>query len=138
MTTLNTQRGATGAAIFSGKTAAGQLVELFWIGARSGLFLLFGEQLVRIEHRSADGEYETLAEARKAAAAFIEAVSADECSTSFDMHWCDKHHAVRPEGFKQCAAVDRAAAELVEHHYCKECGDVLPEHGPDCALRWVE
>jgi hypothetical protein len=66
MPQITTTRGATGAAIFkSGST------ELFWIGPRSGLFLLFGDKLVRIEHRSADGEFETLAEARKAAAAFM-------------------------------------------------------------------
>ena len=66
--TVTTERGATGAAIFrSGGT------ELFWIGPRAGLFLIFGDRLIRVEHRTADGEYETLAEARKAAAAFFAA-----------------------------------------------------------------
>jgi hypothetical protein len=111
MATLTTERGATGAAIFrSGST------ELFWAGPRSGLKLIFGTgALVSIEHPSVDGlQPETLAEARAAAEAFIAAVDAGRCKTSHDMHWCDTHGAVKPDGFERCAAVDSAVAELVD------------------------
>ena len=62
------ERGPTGAAIFRSGS-----VELFWIGPRAGLFLIFGDRLVRVEHRTADGEYETLREAREAAGRFFAA-----------------------------------------------------------------
>jgi hypothetical protein len=62
------QRGPTGCAIFStGST------ELFWLGPGAGLFLIFGDRLIRVEHRTADGEYATFTEARKAAEAFLAA-----------------------------------------------------------------
>jgi hypothetical protein len=161
---ITTQRGATGAAIFSATTAGGR-VELFWLGAGSGLFLLFGGNPVRIEHRSADGQYATLVEARKAATAFIETLTpepvqveeipawsrqpdpaelveeqerqsavdelnrraresreaneramaelVDECRVSFDIHWCDTHNAVKPEGMR-CTARSIESAQLVK------------------------
>jgi hypothetical protein len=111
--TLTTERGATGAAIFRGKTAAGSTTELLWLGPRSGLKLIVGQLLVSVEHRTADGQYETLREARAAAAAFIGSIEqpGDECLRSnADMHWCVSHGADYGDGEYACEGAKRRAA----------------------------
>lgn len=53
--------------------------EILWIGPRAGLFFgqprVAGGTIGRIEHPTADAEYDTLAEARAAVEAFIEVLA---------------------------------------------------------------
>lgn len=87
MIKLSIQRGATGSALIRGTTAAGSSVELFWIGPGAGLYLLLAQTLVRVEHRTADGQYATLAEARGAAAAFIGSIEQPGDRLCDGGHW---------------------------------------------------
>lgn len=66
-TTIRTEHGATGAAVFhAGKVA------VMWLGPGAGLFLMWRGQLVRVEHRAADGQYQTVTEARQAFRRMVE------------------------------------------------------------------
>jgi hypothetical protein len=62
-------RGPTGAVIW--RDGAGH--RFFWSGPGGRLKLMFGEQLVSIQHHTADGNYETAREAAAAVARFVAA-----------------------------------------------------------------
>jgi hypothetical protein len=77
--TLSVERGVTDNAIFRSRSYRTYgYTELYWNGPGSGLKLMLGQMLISIEHRTADGTYQTFREAREAARAFFTAVEQED------------------------------------------------------------